>query len=645
MTSHTHTSPRHANHGNPVTSVADNGTRYRDLNGNGIMDPFENPDLSPHERAADLVARLSLEEKAGLMFHTVIEAGPHGTLLETPGNISKSPTSTVILGKFMNHFNIHALGTAREAARWSNSLQALAEQTPHGIPVTISTDPRHAFIENSGVSFTAAHFSQWPEPIGLAAVGSADLIRRFAEIARTEYTAVGIRAALHPTVDLATEPRWCRQAGTFGQDSELSSKYVVEYLQGFQGDELGPDSVACTTKHFPGGGPQRDGEDAHFPYGREQVYPGGRFDEHLAPFRAAIAEKTSAIMPYYGMPIGVELDGEPVEEVGFGYNKQIITNLLRDELGYDGVVLSDWELVNDNIVGDQVLPARAWGVEELTAPERMLKILNAGVDQFGGEECTELLLGLVRDGLVSEERLDESARRLLLVKFQLGLFDNPFVDEDAAAGIVGNAEFRREGHRAQARSVTVLANGTHDGGTALPLTGSPAVYVEGMDPLSFDGFGTVVQDPEQADVAVIRLHSPWDHRDDLFLEQHFHAGSLDFPPGLVSRLRTLAAKVPLIIDVRLDRPAILTPLAGFTAALVGTFGVSDTALLDALFGRVEPQGSLPFDIPRSMDAVRASRSDVPGDTADPLFRFGHGLRLPHLPQAGTATATRSGLSS
>ncbi|WLQ08614.1 glycoside hydrolase family 3 protein [Arthrobacter oryzae] len=612
------------------------------------MDPFENPELSPHERAADLVARLSLEEKAGLMFHTVIETGPDGTLLETPGNISKSPTSTVILGKFMNHFNIHALGTAREAARWSNTLQALAAQTPHGIPVTISTDPRHAFIENSGVSFTAAHFSQWPEPIGLAAVGSADLIRRFAEIARKEYTAVGIRAALHPTVDLATEPRWCRQAGTFGQDSELSSKYVVEYLQGFQGDELGPDSVACTTKHFPGGGPQRDGEDAHFPYGREQVYPGGRFDEHLAPFRAAIAEKTSAIMPYYGMPIGVELDGEPVEEVGFGYNKQIITNLLRDKLGYDGVVLSDWELVNDNIVGDQVLPARAWGVEELTAPERMLKILNAGVDQFGGEECTELLLGLVRDGLVSEERLDESARRLLLVKFQLGLFDNPFVDEDAAAEIVGNAEFRHEGHLAQAQSVTVLANGTRDGGTALPLTGSPAVYVEGMDPLSFDGFGTVVQDPEQADVAVIRLHSPWDHRDDLFLEQHFHAGSLDFPPGLVSRLRTLAAKVPLIIDVRLDRPAILTPLAGFAAALVGTFGVSDTALLDALFGRVEPQGSLPFDIPRSMDAVRASRSDVPGDTADPLFPFGHGLRLPHLPQvpqAGTATATQSGLSS
>lgn len=628
------------NHARPGTSVSD-GKAFRDLNGNGIMDPFENPSLTPHERAADLVGRLSLEEKAGLMFHTVIETGPDGSLLETPGNISKSPTSTVVLAKFMNHFNVHALGPAREAARWSNALQELAAQTPHGIPVTISTDPRHAFIENSGVSFTAAHFSQWPEPIGLAAVGSAELIRRFAGIARQEYTAVGIRAALHPTVDLATEPRWCRQAGTFGQDSELSSKYVVEYLQGFQGEELGPDSVACTTKHFPGGGPQRDGEDAHFPYGREQVYPGGRFDEHLAPFRAAIAEKTSAIMPYYGMPVGVELDGEPVEEVGFGYNRQIITNLLRDKLGYDGVVLSDWELVNDNIVGDQVLPARAWGVEQLTAPERMLKILNAGVDQFGGEECTDLLIGLVRDGLVSEERLDESARRLLLVKFQLGLFDNPFVDEDAAAAIVGSAEFRREGHRAQSRSITVLTNGASDVGPSLPLSGSPAVYLEGMDPLSLDGFGTVGQDPEQADVAVVRLHSPWDHRNDLFLEEHFHAGSLDFPPGLVSRLRALAEKVPLVIDVRLDRPAILTPLAGFAAVLVGTFGVSDTALLDALFGRIGPEGRLPFEIPRSMDAVRASRPDVPGDTADPLFPFGHGLRLPEPATASSATATQA----
>ncbi|QOT16082.1 glycoside hydrolase family 3 protein [Paenarthrobacter sp. YJN-5] len=618
-------------------SFADDGTEYRDLNGNGIMDPYEDHRLSPLERTEDLLSRLSLEEKAGVMFHTVIETGPGGSLLETPGNISKSPTSTVVLGKLMNHFNIHGLGTAREAARWSNSLQELAERTPHGIPITISTDPRHAFIENSGASFTAAHFSQWPEPIGLSAIGSLEQIRRFADIARQEYTAVGIRAALHPTVDLATEPRWCRQAGTFGQDSELSSQYVVEYLQGFQGDTLGPGSVACTTKHFPGGGPQRDGEDAHFPYGREQVYPGGRFQEHLAPFRRAIAHKTSAIMPYYGMPVGLELDGEPVEEVGFGYNKQMITGLLRGKLGYDGVVLSDWELVNDNLVDDQVLPARAWGVEDLSASQRMLKILNSGVDQFGGEECTDLLINLVRDGLVAEERIDESVRRLLLVKFQLGLFDNPFVDEDEAERIVGNAEFRREGRIAQSRSVTVLKNGPSNSRARLPLTGSPSLYVEGLDPANVTGFGSVTTNPDEADVAVVRLIAPWEHRDDLFLEKHFHAGSLDFPPGLIARLRSLAARVPLIIDVCLDRPAILTPLTEFASAIVGTFGVSDPALLDALFGRIQPQGRLPFELPRSMDAVRASRADVPGDTANPLYPFGHGLDLPQRTSPGKQT--------
>ncbi|WP_426301818.1 glycoside hydrolase family 3 protein [Arthrobacter sp. R-11] len=609
------------------TSIAPNGTLYRDLNRNGVMDPFEDQSLSPEERTADLLARLSLEEKVGLLFHTVIETGPDGTLLERPGNISKSGTSAVVAQRFMNHFNVHALGTPRQAARWNNAIQKLAESTPHGIPVTISTDPRHAFIENTGVSFNAGHFSQWPEPIGLAATGSTELIRRFADVVRQEYTAVGIRAALHPTVDLATEPRWGRQAGTFGQDKEQTSRFAVEYLRGLQGESLGPGSVACTTKHFPGGGPQRDGEDPHFPYGREQVYPGGRFEEHLEPFRTAIANHTSAIMPYYGMPVGLELDGEPIEEVGFGYNRQIITGLLREKLGYDGVVLSDWELVNDNVVGDKVLPARAWGAEHLTAAERMEKILNAGVDQFGGEECTDLLIGLVRDGLVSEERIDESARRLLLVKFQLGLFDNPYVSEDAAAVLVGNDNFRAEGHRAQARSVTVLTDSKTDGSRLLPLSDKPRIYVEGLDPAALSGTGLPVDAPEDADVAIIRLHAPWEHRQDLFLEEGFHAGSLDFPPGLISRLAALSRKVPLIVDVRLDRPAILTPLTQFASALVGTFGVSDAALLDAITGRILPCGRLPFELPSSMDEVRASRPDVASDTRSPLFVNGHGLSL------------------
>lgn len=611
----------------PRFSTAPDGTRFRDLNGNGVMDPYEDPRRSADERTEDLVGRLSLEEKVGLMFQTVIEVGDDGEVLEAPGAISKSPTTTVVVHKNMNHFNVHAIRTARQAATWNNNLQALAESTPHGIPVTISTDPRHAFVENTGVAFSAGPFSQWPEGLGLAALDDVETVRRFAEVARREYVAVGIRAALHPQIDLATEPRWGRQAQTLGQDAARVTEFTAAYLRGFQGEKLGPDSVACTTKHFPGGGPQQDGEDAHFPYGREQVYPGGMFDYHLEPFREAIRRGTAAMMPYYGMPIGLEVDGEAIEEVGFGYNRQIVTGLLREQLGYDGVVVTDWELVNDNHVGDQVLPARAWGVEHLTAVERMEKILDAGSDQFGGEECVEMLLELVRAGRVSEQRIDESVRRLLRVKFELGLFDDPYVDVDAAERIVGNPEFRALGEEAQARSLTVLVNEERDGRPVLPLRSVGAVYAEGFRADDVAELGEVVTDPSQANLAIVRIGAPFDPRDDLFLEAWFHQGSLEFAPGLVYRLNQIAASCPLVIVVNLDRPAILTPFVGHAAAIVADYGSSARAVLDALTGRVLPRGRLPIEIPRSMDAVRSSREDVPSDTGDPVFPVHHGLEL------------------
>ena len=452
-----------------VWATTDEGVRYRDLNGNGRMDPYEDPRLDVEARVDDLLGRLSLEEKVGLMFHTVIEAGADGTVVEGAGAISKSPTSVVVLEKHLTHFNVHVLEDARMAALWHNALQALAEGTPHGIPVTISTDPRHAFIENAGVSFTAKAFSQWPEPLGLAALRDAELVREFADIARQEYVAVGIRAALHPTLDLATEPRWARQAGTFGQDAGLVTELGTAYLEGFQQKVIGPDSVACTSKHFPGGGPQKDGEDAHFPYGREQVYPGGRFAEHLAPFPAVIEAGTAAVMPYYGMPVGLEVDGVAIEEVGFGYNAQVVTGMLREQLGYDGVVLTDWELVNDNHVGDQVLPPAPGGSSTSTRTSGW-SASSPPVPTSSGARSASTCCSTSwhRDGSRSPA-IDASARRLLAVKFRLGLFDDPFVDADAASRTVGRDDFRAAGYEAQARSVTVLTNGSTDAGPALPL--------------------------------------------------------------------------------------------------------------------------------------------------------------------------------
>jgi beta-glucosidase len=605
----------------PALRTTPAGEPFRDLNGNGVLDPYEDSRRSVDERVEDLLARLSLQEKAGLMFHTVIEAGADGRVLERPGRISKSATSEVVLGKHLSHFNVHELGSPRIAARWSNAVQRLATQTPHGIPVTISSDPRHGFIDNVGASFSAGSFSQFPEALGLAALRDPDTVRRFADIVRQEYVAVGIRAALHPVLDLATEPRWARQAGTFGQDPHLVAELGMAYLHGLQQEELGPGSVACTSKHFPGAGAQADGEDAHFPYGQEQVYPAGRFEDHLAPFLPILKAGTAAVMPYYSKPVGLVIDGEPIAEVGFGYNEQIIEGLLRGTLGFDGVVLTDWELITDNHVGDQVLPARAWGVQHLNAGQRMELILAAGADQFGGEECVDLLIGLVGRGRVSETRLDTSVRRLLRVKFQLGLFDNPFVDEDVAETLVGSADFRAEGRHAQAASVTVLHNDQ-----VLPLRRRQRIYVEGMSAEAAGQLGDVVTQPDMADVALVRLHAPFESRSDLFLEASFRQGSLEFPPGLIRRLERIGALCPLIIDVTLDRPAILTPLLEVAQGVVGSYGTSDFALVAALTGDVEPVGVLPFDLPRSMQDVRDHPEDQPGFD-DPLFACGFGLRL------------------
>ncbi len=616
----------------PTYATAADGEHFRDLNGNGVQDPYEDPRLPTAVRVADLLRRLSLEEKVGLMFHTVIEAGADGTLLDGPGRISKSGTKQVVIDKGINHFNVHELRDARSAARWQNNLQQLAELTPHGIPVTVSSDPRHGFVENVGASFAAGPFSQWPEPIGLAAIGDEDAVRQFAGVARREYVAVGIRAALHPTADLATEPRWARQAGTFGQDPALVSRLTRAYLQGFQTDALGPQSVACTTKHFPGGGNQKDGEDPHFPYGREQIYPAGRFAQHLQPFEVAIACGSAGVMPSYGVPIHLDLDHERVLEVAFGFNRRIITGLLREELGYDGVVLSDWELIHDNHVGDQVLPARSWGVEHLDAAARLALVIEAGVDQLGGEECTDLLLRLVEEGRLSQQRIDQSVRRLLAVKFELGLFDNPFVDEERAVVVLGDPGHQDAGHRAQARSVTVLRNEPLVPGASrvlpLPSSGSLRLYLEGVSAEAATRIGPVVERPEEADLALLRLATPFETRSELFLEEAFHQGSLDFPPDLVSRLSALAGVVPLVLDVHSDRPPILTPLLEHLTALTLTYGASDAAWLDALTRAIPPEGRLPFDLPRSMTSVAQSGlSDRPGSTDDPLFRFGDGLQI------------------
>lgn len=604
----------------PQTTQTDDGFHFRDLNKNGRLDPYEDPRRPLDERVEDLLAQMTLAEKAGLMFHTIAPVNPDGTLNTPSEGFMRASVVEMLTQQLINHFNVHALPAPRIAAAWCNRLQALAESTRLGIPVTLSSDPRHAFSDNPLTGMMAGAFSQWPEPLGLAAIGDEALVEYFGDIARREYVALGIRVALHPMADLATEPRWARINGTFGEDAALSARLTAAYIRGFQGATLGPESVACMTKHFPGGGPQKDGEDPHFSYGKEQVYPGHNFDYHLPPFEAAFAAGTAQIMPYYGMPIGTEY-----EEVGFSFSKGIITDLLRGRYGFDGVVCTDWGLLTDANLGGVIWEARAWGVEHLNRSQRVQKALEAGVDQFGGEACPEEIMALVQSGQVSESRIDESVRRLLRDKFRLGLFDNPYLDADVAARTVGDAEFCAAGELAQCKSIVLLKNGAEGAAPLLPLRGWPKLYIENVQPEIASLYGEVVADLADADVALLRIKAPFEQRQGNFLERLFHAGDLDFKEPEKSRLLGILAAKPTIVDIYLDRPAVIPEIAEQSAALLANFGANDAALLDVIFGRFAPSARLPFELPSSMAAVREQKPDLPHDSENPLFPFGWGL--------------------
>ncbi|GAA4983697.1 glycoside hydrolase family 3 N-terminal domain-containing protein [Yinghuangia aomiensis] len=561
------------------------------------------------------------EEKAGLMFQHIAMPGADGELVDDPAQTRWLPLVRDMIDKqAINHLNLVGSALPAQIAAWHNTVQEIAVSTRLGIPMTLSSDPRHHFTDNPATSAIALGFTQFPETTGLAAIRDEELVREFADLVRREYLAVGIRVALHPQIDLATEPRWSRINGTFGENAELTGRMAAAYIRGLQGDRIGPNSVAAMTKHFPGGGAQKDGEDPHFPHGREQVYPGGRFDYHLAPFLKALEAGTSQIMPYYGMPVGTEM-----EPVGFGFNRGVITGLLREKLGFDGIVCTDWGLITDA----PIYAARAWGVEHLSESERVLKVIEAGCDQIGGEACPELLVDLIRAGRISSERIDASVRRLLREKFVLGLFDNPFVDVDAAAALVGAPAALEAGLLAQSRSVTVLKNpaareAAGDPSALLPLAPGTRLYVEGVDPQVAAAYGTVVASPEEADVAILRLKTPYEERSG-WIEQSFHSGSLAFADEEITRIQRVCAAVPTVVDIYLDRPAVFPEIAEAAAAVVANYGAADAPLLDVLFGHRRPEGKLPFQLPRSMADVERQRSDVPSDGSEAVYQFGHGL--------------------
>jgi beta-glucosidase len=592
------------------------GHQFRDLNKNGRLDTYEDFRKPVDGRVEDLLRQMTLEEKCGLMMHPGTGIGKEGQVVLLPFFTSK-----YLIDKHINHFNIFTSQAPEIMARWNNTLQKMAERTRLGIPVSIASDPHNAVAGGGGISLAANGFSEWPDQIGLAATGDSALVVEFGRIAAQEYRAVGITTALHPMADLATESRWGRTAGSFGEDADLASKLVKAYIYGFQGDSLGAQSVTCMTKHFPGSGPAKDGWECHFEYGKWQAFPGDNWAFHHRPFEAAIEAHTAQMMTCYGIPTG-----QTSQDVAASFNREVTGGLLRNRMHFDGVICSDWMVIDGGFAKYLIAP-KSWGVENLTAEQRLKMAIDAGVDQFGGESLTELVKKLVDKGEITEDRINQSARRLLRVKFQLGLFENPYVDPEKASQIVGSQAFMEKGREAQAKSLVLLKNDTTDGKAALPLPTGLKIYAEGFDRPMVEKFGEPVARLEEADVAILNLrtpHGPPRSRD--FLESLIHQGDLDFKGGTLQHLLDICAQKPTIISIYLERPAVIPEIAASAAGIIANFGATQNIQLSAIFGQINPSGTLPVEMPSSMEAVRAQKEDVPHDSENPLFSFGFGLK-------------------
>jgi beta-glucosidase len=523
----------------PMLTV--DGLTFKDSNANGRLDAYEDWRRPADARVADLVAQMTLQEKAGLMLIQTLNGGCEGAL---------QPNGTAFVNqqqmhRFIIRNVVNAQGTCgadagiragsqltpQQAAKFTNGVQALAEGTRLGIPALFKSNARNHFERDArtGINNSSGVMTEFPKEAGIAAaalgeefrktgkasVGDMEVVKRFSQVMGAEWQAVGIRGMYGYMADLATEPRWYRVHETFTEDADLAANIMKTLVENLQGGPLNPKSpVALTMKHFPGGGPQELGLDPHYAFGKNQVYPAGNFGWHLKPWQAAIDAGVSSIMPYYGVPIDVTYEGVKYEQTGFAFSQQIVTDLLRGKLGFKGYVNSDTGIIND----------RAWGLEGKTVPERVAAAINGGTDTLSGFNDVKTITDLVGAGLVSEARVSEAARRLLQPMFELGLFENPYVDEDKAGAIVGSTAFREVGLDVQRKSIVLLQNQNK----VLPVAASAKVYTMGLDtadaqkvfahavngeagadgkPLARDAAGNVTGRPSAADFdrAIIRV--------------------------------------------------------------------------------------------------------------------------------------------
>jgi beta-glucosidase len=636
-----------------------NGKEYKDLNNNGKLDKYENWDLPVNVRVKDLVKQMTLEEKAGMMLISSHYMGNSRSCPDTVGSLTcEQDTETTINrwsvpGQQFYEFNppiveasaatkgiqernlryliIRDNPSAKDLASWINELQKIAEDTRLGIPVVMTSNPRnHAGNLAFGFSEASGQFSVWPGELGLAATRDADLVKEFGEIAAKEWTSTGIRKGYMYMADVVTDPLWNRINGTFGEHPDLASEMIYAVVKGFQGDELGTHSVSLTTKHFPGGGARQDGHDPHYEWGKFNPYPteGSLYKYHLPSFKAAIAAGTTSIMPYYAYPnnefsVPQLKNGEEFEEVGFAYNKRLITDLLRKELKFKGYVNSDTSIIY----------SMPWGVEDLTKPERYAKAINAGTDIVSGEANPTDLIKAVKEGLITEKRIDEAVSRLLTEMMELGLFENPYVDPDKAQQVADDPASQAKADEAHRKSIVLLRNDQD----TLPLKDENVenikLYVEVFSSgtsgstrtadlkksiTQYDPSIQVVDNLAEATHALVyAIPNTVPDRPDIPLSVALNAET-----GInVERIKEIEAKVPTILTVNMTSPWLIGEIEENAAATLAVFGVKAEALVDVIRGKFAPTGKLPFTIPANQEAVDNNNGDVPGYDEDPSYVY------------------------
>ena len=638
-----------------VSILTINGLQFKDLNRNGKLDKYEDWRLTNEERSRDLLSKMSLEEKVGFMLissaglkneSSFAAAGANAAPVSSDFNeddrvtetnvFTRKPLPTPMMNiagttkgvtKFhLRHFILRANVSARITATWANKLQALCESDGLGIPAIIASNPRNHLTKDASVGLSVGKtvFSTWPGELGLSAMHDLKLVREFADMARQEWAAVGLRKGYMYMADLSTEPRWQRIEGTFGENAEWVGQMITQIVLGFQGNKLGSSSVALTTKHFPGGGAGVGGQDPHFDWGKQEHFPGGMFENNLIPFKAAIKAGTSAIMPYYSIPVDTKY-----EQIAYAYNKAVIQDLLRNQLGFKGIINSDTGPI-------EMMP---WGAENLSITERYKRTLEAGVNLYSGTADPTKLLETVKSGMVDIALIDNSVFRLLMEKFELGLFENPYVDEDAAEKIVGNAAFQAKANLAMRKSIVLLRNESN----ILPFKAKTKVYFEsyyqkkGVNPSKV--FSTndnkydveFVSTPEAADLILLWI-TPGSkslfESDGSPIYLALSKNSID-----VNYVNALSAKKPTVLAINYTNPWVIDEIyhasaPGNIKGVIATFNTTSDALLDVVLGKFNPSGKMPFTTPVSEAVVEKQLSDVPGflkGSSDALFIYNEGL--------------------